>query len=110
MPDNQQNDNQQVVEHHHYYNYPNQNVATANWNELAVAGFMASIVGGCLFGIGSLLAVILSSVALSQIEKRQERGKGLALAGWWIGATLLIIWVIIGAIYAYYWIDDRLIR
>ena len=59
-------------------------------NGLAVAGFVCSIVGWFCCGITSIIGVILSIVALSQIKNRQEGGKGLAIAGIVIGGIVMV--------------------
>jgi uncharacterized membrane protein len=51
---------------------------------------------GCLFCllITGILAVIFGNVALGQIERQHQRGRGLAIAGivlGWIGVALLAI-------------------
>lgn len=65
-------------------------------NGLAIAGFTTSIVG---FMIATIViapvAAILSAVALNQINKTGEKGKGLATAGIII-AIISIILIIIG--------------
>jgi hypothetical protein len=47
-----------------------------------------------LYWIGSILAVIFGHVALSQINKSGQAGRGLAIAGLvlgWIGVAILAI-------------------
>lgn len=51
-------------------------------NGLAIAGFVSSIVGLFLLPIVfSTTGLVLSAIALSQIKKKGQTGKGLALAG-----------------------------
>jgi hypothetical protein len=53
-----------------------------------------------LFGIGSIFALIFGFVARKQIRARNQKGRGLAIAGivlGWIGVGLLIL-AIIGAV------------
>jgi hypothetical protein len=61
---------------------------------------IASLVLGILWldWIGSALALIFGYVALSQIKRRQQKGRGLAIAGitlGWIGVGLLVLVVIL---------------
>lgn len=69
-------------------------------NGLAIAGFVCSIVGWFCCGITSIIGLILSIVALSQIKNRQEGGKGLAIAGIVIGGIVMIS-VPLGVIFAF---------
>ena len=48
-------------------------------NRLAVASLVLSALW--LFGLGSLLGVVLGHIALRQIEASGERGRGLAIGG-----------------------------
>ncbi|MGN6695922.1 MAG: DUF4190 domain-containing protein [Aquihabitans sp.] len=59
-------------------------------NGLAIAGFVLSLVPLC--GIGSVLAVVFSSIALRQIKESNgwQRGRGLAIAGLVLGITGLV--------------------
>jgi hypothetical protein len=69
-----------------YYQYP----APRPTNGLAIASLILSILW--LIGLGSVLAVIFASVALSKIKAShgQQEGRGLALAGLIIGIVGLI--------------------
>ena len=67
---------------------PPQNVGT---NALAVVSLVCSLFGWiCLF-IGALAGVILGFVALSQIKRTGQRGRGMAIAGIIIGSLLLVL-------------------
>lgn len=63
-------------------------------NGLAIAGFVTSF-------FCSLIGLVLSAVALSQINKTGQGGKGLAVAGIVIGAVgflfTILFWGAIGA-------------
>ncbi|HWL00831.1 MAG TPA: DUF4190 domain-containing protein [Microbacteriaceae bacterium] len=65
------------------------------WNGLAIAGFVISLVP-YLWWLGA----ILSGVALSQVKRTGEQGRGLALAGLIIGCVLtgivLLVFLMIG--------------
>ncbi len=57
-------------------------------NPLAIASFAVAL-GALIFGLlASIVAVVLGHIALSQIAKRGEGGRGLALAGVIIGYVL----------------------
>jgi len=69
-------------------------------NGLAVAGFVLSLVGILLCGIGSVVGFVMSLVALDQIKRGQGApgGKGLAIAGAWIGGIITVLiagWVLL---------------
>jgi peptidyl-prolyl cis-trans isomerase B (cyclophilin B) len=65
--------------------------ANERWNVLAIVGFVLA------FFI-SLGAVICGHIALSQIKRTGERGRGLALAAvilGYIGLLLGLIWIVV---------------
>jgi TRAP-type C4-dicarboxylate transport system permease small subunit len=68
-------------------------------NVLAIVSLVASIAGlVILWGIGSLAGVITGHIAMSQIKKTGEQGRGMALGGLivgYIGLAFAIIGVII---------------
>jgi Domain of unknown function (DUF4190) len=79
---------------HQGYYVPAQVVpAPASTNGLAVAALVLGILW--IYWVGSILAVIFGHVALAQIGKRQQAGRGLAIAGLvlgWIGVgTFLFV-------------------
>ena len=57
-------------------------------NGMAIAALILSLVG-C-----SLLAIIFGGIAISQINKGQGTGKGLAIAGLVIGIVVIVIQLI----------------
>ncbi|MCW2661515.1 MAG: hypothetical protein JWP83_2667 [Mycobacterium sp.] len=60
-------------------------------NAMAIASLVCSLFGWvCLF-IGALLGVIFGFVALSQIKRTGQRGRGMAIAGIVIGSVLLVL-------------------
>lgn len=79
--------------------YPQPYYAPRPWNGLAIAGFVISLVP-YLWWLGA----ILSGVALGQIRRSGEQGRGLALAGLIIGCIItgiiLIVFLIVGIIAA----------
>ena len=63
----------------------------AKTNGLAIASLVCSFFCG-------ILGIILGIVAIGQINKTNEGGKGLAIAGIAIGAvSILFTWMILGA-------------
>lgn len=75
--------------------FPNQPMggfpAPQKTNGLAIAGFVCSFFCG-------ILGIIFGAVALSQINKTNGGGKGLAIAGICIGAASTVVgWLIIAA-------------
>ena len=63
----------------------------AKTNGLAIAALVCSFFCG-------ILGIILGIVAIGQINKTNEGGKGLAIAGIAIGAvSILFTWMILGA-------------
>ncbi len=65
--------------------------AAPKTNVLAIVSLVISILGF------NIIAIILGAIALSQIKKTGENGRGLAIAGIIIGAisiVLIIIWII----------------
>ncbi|GIT81491.1 hypothetical protein LLS1_31600 [Leifsonia sp. LS1] len=57
------------------------------WNVLAIVGFVGSF-------FVSLLGIILGFIALSQIRRTGERGRGLAIAGIVIGFVAVVVTVL----------------
>lgn len=70
-------------------------------NVMCAVGFFASLGTILLGGIPSIVTLILSIIGYVQAKKRNERGRGLAIAGIIISSILvatLIIGIIIGVI------------
>ena len=64
---------------------------SASNKPLAVASLVCSLFGWvCLF-IGALLGVIFGFIALAQIKRTGQRGRGMAIAGIVIGAVLIVL-------------------
>jgi hypothetical protein len=63
-------------------------------NGLAIASFICGLIGFGLFGL------IFGFIALSQIKKRNQRGRGLAIGGillsvlWFVVGIALVVWVV----------------
>ena len=65
----------------------------AGTNGLAIASLVCSVVG-VVCGIGSILGIVLGIIAMNQIKRTGQGGRGLALAGIIVGAVLLALGVI----------------
>ena len=63
--------------------------AQAKNNRMAVASLVLSLLW--LFGLGSLLAVVFGHIALSQIKRTGEMGRGFAIAGLVLGYLALAV-------------------
>ncbi|MBC9954265.1 DUF4190 domain-containing protein [Leucobacter sp. cx-42] len=64
-------------------------------NTMALISLILGIVGLFVFGIPAVVAVVLGHIALSQIKKRGERGRGLAIAGLVTGYVSIVLWAIL---------------
>lgn len=73
------------------YGYPQQSTKT---NGLAIASLVTSLAGSALCGVGAIIGIILGIVGLNQIKTTGEQGRGMALAGIWIGVFLLVAWIV----------------
>jgi hypothetical protein len=62
-------------------------------NPLAIVSFVGSFIIG-------LVGIICGAIALKQVKRTRERGRGFALAGIIIGATNLLLGIVLGAVYA----------
>lgn len=63
--------------------------ASEKTNTMAIVALIGSIVGF------SAIASILGFVALSQIKKTGEKGRGMAIAGIVIGLATLVLYIIL---------------
>lgn len=61
----------------------------ASTNVLGVVGFVLAIVGF------NVIAIILGAIALSQIKRTGEKGRGFALAAIWIAIIEIVLFVVI---------------
>ncbi len=59
-------------------------------NGFAVASLVCSLFGWVCMFIGAFLGIIFGFVALSQIKRTGQNGRGLAIAGIVIGAVVLV--------------------
>ncbi|NUR95478.1 MAG: DUF4190 domain-containing protein [Kribbellaceae bacterium] len=58
-------------------------------NGLATASLICSL-GGLLIGLSAPVGIVLGIIALSQIKKRNQDGKGMAVAGIIVGSVLTL--------------------
>ena len=63
-----------------------------SYNGLSIAGFVLGIISCFLnfFGIIGIVAVVLSSIGLSQISRDYQKGKALAIIGLVLGTINII--------------------
>ena len=72
------------------YGYPAQPTGT---NSLAIFSLVASVVG-LLCGVGSIIGIVLGTIAINQIKKTRQNGYGLAVAGIVVGVASLVISIV----------------
>jgi hypothetical protein len=75
-----------------YGTYPYTQPA-ARTNVLAIISLVASC-AGLIFGIGAIAGVVTGHIAMSQIRRTGEGGRGLALAGVVVGYCLVGLWLL----------------
>jgi hypothetical protein len=72
-------------------------------NGLAIASLVTSL-SGLACGITAIAGIILGVMALNQLKVRNQDGRGMALAGIWIGAVILVLivayFVVVGILIA----------
>jgi Domain of unknown function (DUF4190) len=73
---------------------PAQPVPRPGTNGLAIASLITAF-GGFLCCIGSIVAIVLGTIALDQIKRTREEGYGLAVAGIVLGVAGLVVALII---------------
>ncbi len=79
-------------------------VTTAPNNNLAIGSLVASVLGfpllaACYSGVAAwVIGIVLGIVALNQIKRTNQSGRGMAIAGIAVGASGLAISVIISLI------------
>lgn len=62
-------------------------------NPLAIFSLVASCIG-LLCGFGSIIGIVLGVIAMIQIKRTGQQGRGLAVAGIAVGAVSLVVSVI----------------
>lgn len=60
-------------------------------NGLAIAALCCGLVG--LFPIAAIVAVVLGIFALTQLQRRIQRGRGMAIAGLVLGSLWIVGWI-----------------
>lgn len=69
--------------------------AQSSTNGLAIGALVASIVGICSCGIGSLVGIVLGVLALNQLkENPYQEGRGMAQAGIWVGVGGIVLTIL----------------
>ncbi|MFD6155721.1 DUF4190 domain-containing protein [Nocardia sp. NPDC060256] len=67
-------------------------------NGMAIGALIASLAGFVTCGLGSIVGIILGVIALNQVKQSGQEGKGMALAGIWIGVgaiALAVLWFVV---------------
>jgi len=68
-------------------------------NGMAIASMVLGILW--IFGLGSILALIFGYVGLSQIKRKHETGRGMAIAGvvlGWVGVGFLVLFIVLASL------------
>lgn len=60
-------------------------------NGLAIASLICSIAGLATCGVASLVGVVLGHIAIGQVKRTGEEGRGLAIAGLAVGYAVLAL-------------------
>ncbi|MFR9754038.1 DUF4190 domain-containing protein [Nocardia sp. 004] len=63
-------------------------------NGMSIAALVVSLSGFVTCGIGSIIGIILGVVALNQVKQSGEEGRGMALAGIWIGVGVIVLGIL----------------
>lgn len=64
-------------------------------NSLAIASLVSSVVG-VFCCVGSIIGVVLGTIAINQIKQTREDGYGLAVAGIVVGIATVLVYLVIG--------------
>jgi hypothetical protein len=67
--------------------------SSEKWNVLSIVAFVISLLGF------NIIAVILGFIALNQVNKSGERGKGFANAAIIIGLLSIILGIVLGFLF-----------
>ncbi|OYD67658.1 DUF4190 domain-containing protein [Rhodococcus sp. OK302] len=84
---------QQPMQYGAYGQYGGGYAPPVGTNGLAIAALVTSIAGGCTYGLGSVIGIILGVLALGQIKSTGQQGRGLAIAGIAVGAAMIAVLV-----------------
>jgi Domain of unknown function (DUF4190) len=68
---------------------------SAGTNGMAIASLVCSVLGLCC-GVGAFVGVILGIIALGQVKRTGQDGRGLAIAGIAVGGVVIAVGVIFG--------------
>jgi hypothetical protein len=68
-------------------------------NGMALASLICSVAGVATCALSSVVGVILGVIALGQIKKTGEEGRGMALAGVIVGGVMLAFLIILVIVY-----------
>lgn len=66
-----------------------QGVQTQGTNVLGIVGFILAILGF------NVIAIVLGAVALSQIKRTGEKGRGFALAAIWVAIIEIVLFIVV---------------
>lgn len=69
-------------------------------NTMAIVSLVCSIIGVFTCGVTSVVGVVFGHVAMSQIKRTGEEGRGMAITGLILGYVFTLLWVF--AILAYF--------
>ncbi|MEU7629802.1 DUF4190 domain-containing protein [Nocardia sp. NPDC049220] len=78
------------------YPYPYQpyGASVQGTNGVAIGALISSLVGFVTCGLGSIVGIILGTVALNQIKQSGQEGRGMALAGIWVGVGSIVLGIL----------------
>ncbi|NUT42798.1 MAG: DUF4190 domain-containing protein [Thermoactinospora sp.] len=68
-------------------------------NGMAIASLVCGLVGLVLCGVSSVVGIILGHMALNQVKRSGEEGKGMAVAGLVTSYIVVGLWLIFAVIY-----------
>ena len=72
----------------------------ARMNSMAIAALVVGVAGFVMTGVLAIVAIPLGHVALSQIKKTGERGRGLAIGGLVVGYVALAGTILVAGLIA----------
>ncbi|UOR02628.1 DUF4190 domain-containing protein [Leucobacter allii] len=84
-----------------YLQQPAYYAVAAPTNVLATLSLIASIVGFFSFAILSIAGIVMGHISLSQIKRRGENGRGMAIAGLIIGYIGVAFWIVLIAFWLF---------
>ena len=70
------------------------NASTTKTNAFAIAGFTVSMISWLCCGLPAIVGLILSIIGLVECNKKEEEGKGLAIAGIITSAIIVFIFIV----------------